>query len=207
MNPVQASWVSAMVVCFAGTLLVNPICGESPLEFLQDPVRLGIATVLWYLMFYSPKDIVFQASKKFPIRLPLYVIKGMYYPKKILAGLKHAKHVLDKKNWLGAVVIATLKANGSGFIKPLARFARGSTSNLADCLESMKPSVTSKYCFVCALLYALLPGDATYIAMVGLLVTMKAGPLLNVPVDGFAVAESKLVPLVFRKIDDEKKEN
>lgn len=203
-NPL-ASWVSAMMVCFAGALLVNPLCGESPLEFLQDPLRLGIATVLWYLMFYSPRDLVYQTSKRFPVLLPLYAVKGLYYPKKILAGLKHAKHVLDKKNWLGGVAVATLKANGSGFIKPLARMARGSSG--ADCLESLKPSLTTKYCLVSALLYAFFPQDVTYVAIAGILVAMKVGPLFSLPVDIFAKIESKAVPLVFRKIDDEKKEN
>jgi len=35
---------------------------------------------------------------------------------------------------------------------------------------------------------------------------MKAGPLFSVPVDGFSVVENKVAPIVFRKIDEEKKE-
>ena len=33
-------------------------------------------------------------SKIFPVRTVLYLIKALYYPKKVLAGLKHASHVL-----------------------------------------------------------------------------------------------------------------
>ena len=72
-----------MMICFAGALIVNPLCGESPLEALEDPVRIAIATVLWYLMFYSPKDVVYHISKMLPVKVPLYLIKGLYYPKKI----------------------------------------------------------------------------------------------------------------------------
>ena len=195
-----------MMVCFAGALIVNPLCGESPLEFLQDPFRIAIASILWYFMFYSPKDIVYEATKKLPVKVPLYLIKGLYYPKKILAGIKHAKHVFSKSNILAIILIATLKANGSGFIKPFARFARGTTENISGCLETMKPSVTTKYCLICSILYTLIPGDLTYIIIAGLLVTMKAGPLFSVPVDGFTVVENKISPIVFRKIDEEKKE-
>ena len=195
-----------MMVCFAGALIVNPLCGESPLEFLEDPVRIAIASLLWYLMFYSPKDIVYEVSKKLPVKAPLYLIKGLYYPKKILAGIKHAKHVFSKTNILAIILIATLKANGSGFIKPFARFARGTTENISGCLETMKPSVATKYCLICSILYALMPGDLTYIIITGLLVTMKAGPLFSVPVDGFSVVENKVSPIIFRKLDDEKKE-
>ena len=195
-----------MMVCFAGALLVNPLCGESPLEALEDPLRIGIATVLWYLMFYSPKDLIYILSMKFPVKVPLYLIKGLYYPKKILGGIKHAKHIFAKHNVLATILIATLKANGSGFIKPFARMARGTTSNIASCLETMKPSLATKYCLVCAIAYVLFPGDLTYIIISGLLVTMKAGPLLKIPVDGFSPVENKIAPLVFRKTDDEKKD-
>ena len=47
----------------------------------------------------------------------------MYYPKKILGGIKHAKFIF-KKNPIAGIVIATLKGNGSGIIKPFARLAR-----------------------------------------------------------------------------------
>ena len=196
-----------MMTCFAGALIVNPLCGESPLEFLEDPLRIAIATLLWYLMFYGPKDIIYETSKILPIKTGLYLIKGLYYPKKILGGIKHAKHVFSKTNILAIILIATLKSNGSGFIKPFARFARGATENVSGCLETMKPSVTTKYCLICSTLYALLPGDLTYIIIAGLLITMKTGPLYGVPVDGFSIVENKVAPIVFRKISDEKKED
>ena len=36
----------------------------------------------------------------FPVRIIMYTIKGLYYPKKILAGMKHAAHALPG-NFLG----------------------------------------------------------------------------------------------------------
>merc|ERR550519_1834552 len=71
-----ASWISAMLSCFAGGLLVAPLCGEPLLGAFGDNIKLLIATLLWFLMYYCPQDLVFQASKMFPIRLGLYTVKG-----------------------------------------------------------------------------------------------------------------------------------
>ena len=174
------------------------------LETLGDPLRLLIFTILWYLMFFSPMDLVYNNSKLKPVKIGLYVLKGLYYPKKIVAGIKHAKHVFHG-NVLAYVVIATIKANGSGFIKPLARITRGSTENITAVLESMKPSVTTKYCFICAFLYALMPSDIIYIFITGLLITMKAGPLFSLPVDVFQPVEDKICPVLFDKKKTEAK--
>ena len=90
-----------------------------------------------------------------------------------------------------------MQANGSGFIKPLARLVRGTSDDLAGSLESMKPSVTTKYCFFSSLLYVILPTDLTYVLIAGLLITMKAGPLFAIPVDVFHPIEERVCPLVF----------
>jgi len=194
-NPL-ASWMASLLLCFAGGFLVGPMCGEPILDAVNDPLRLAIFTVLWYLMFYSPGDHFYILSKLKPLKIVMYLGKGLYYPKKIAAGVKHAKHVFSG-NLIAYIIIATVKANGSGFIKPLARLVRGTSDNFAGSLESMKPSVTTKYCFISALLYVILPTDLTYILIAGLLITMKAGPLFAVPVDVFQPVEAKLSPLVF----------
>ena len=98
-----------------------PLCGEPVLDSINDPLRLLIFTALWYILYYTPGDLVYKASKMLPVKTVLYVLKGMYYPKKIAAGIKHAKHIFHG-NLIAQVIIATLKANGSGFIKPFARY-------------------------------------------------------------------------------------
>jgi|LakMenEpi03Aug12_release.lakeMendotaPanAssembly.Ray.scaffolds.fasta_scaffold1637229_1 hypothetical protein len=82
-----------MLICFAHTIFVAFACGEPILDAIDDPLNLVVASVLWYLIFYSPNDIVYKTSKLVPFKIPLYVIKGLYYPKKIAAGVKHAKHI------------------------------------------------------------------------------------------------------------------
>jgi len=197
-----ASWVSAMLSCFAGGLLVAPLCGEPLLGAFGDNTKLLIATLLWFLMYYCPQDLVFQTSKAFPIRLGLYTVKGLYYPKKVLAGLKHAKHVLPG-NILAMLFIACCKGNGSGIIKPICRLLRGVWTPTD--WESLKPSVCTKYCIMAALLLTYLPGDLTYVIVAGLFLAMKVGPLFAVPVDLFTPLEGKICPIILGLPEEPKK--
>ena len=82
-------------------------------------------------------------------------------------------------------------------MKPIARFVRGATEDITGVLESMKPSVTTKYCLISAILYIFIPGDLIYIIICGLLVTMKAGPLFAAPVDVFKPVEDRICPYLF----------
>ena len=105
-------------------------------------------------------------------------------------------------------IVSSIIANGSGFMKPVSRFLRGATEDIPGILESMKPSVTTKYCLICAILYIFIPGDLIYIIICGLLVTMKAGPLFAAPVDVFKPLENRICPLLFnlREKPDEKQD-
>ena len=49
---------------------------------------------------YALMMMILVISKIFPVRIVLYLIKALYYPKKVLAGMKHAGHVLPG-NFLG----------------------------------------------------------------------------------------------------------
>jgi len=129
----------------------------------------------------------------FPVRIIMYCIKGLYYPKKVLAGMKHAAHELPG-NFLAMLLVAVCKGNGSGIMKPFCRLVRGVWTPSG--FESLMPSVTTKYCILAALLLHLVPGDATYIAVAGLFLSMKVGPLFGVPVDLFSPVENKVCPLL-----------
>jgi len=197
-----ASWLSAMLSCFAGGILVAPMCGEPLLAAFGDNIKLGIATALWFLLYYSPQDIAYNTSKLFPVRLGLYCIKGLYYPKKVLAGMKHAKHVLPG-NFLAMILIACFKGNGSGILKPVCRLVRGVWTPSA--WESLVPSVCTKYCILAALLLTFLPGDLTYVIVAGLFLVMKVGPLFAVPVDPFSPVEALISPMVLGLPEEPKK--
>ena len=55
--PLQASWLSCVLTCFAGSLLSGLLCGEAVLSVpLGDPLRLAVVSAIWYLTFYAPSD-------------------------------------------------------------------------------------------------------------------------------------------------------
>jgi hypothetical protein len=58
--------------------------------------------------------------------------------------------------------------------------------------ESVKPSATTKYMIVCAVLYTVYPADLVYLLMVGILMSMKLAPLFGVDVDFFSKIEDKV---------------
>ena len=82
-----------------------------------------------------------------------------------------------------------------------SRFVRGGV-NTNQGWETVNPSVTTKVCFTCACLYTFLPSDMSYIAMVGLTVALKVGPLFGVTIldKTLAMVEEKIVPALFRRL-------
>ena len=75
-----------------------------------DSTKLGLATLLWFLLYYCPQDLAYQLTKMFPMKLMMYTIKGVYYPKKVLAGMKHAAHVLPG-NFAASLLVASCKVS------------------------------------------------------------------------------------------------
>ncbi|XP_023343708.1 trimeric intracellular cation channel type 1B.1 isoform X2 [Eurytemora carolleeae] len=75
-----ASWMSSMLACFAGGILVSPLCGEPVLSAFDDGIKVLIATLLWFFINYTPQDLTYQVTKMFPVRFLLYLVKGLYYP-------------------------------------------------------------------------------------------------------------------------------
>lgn len=55
-----ACWLSTMLVTFAGGMVANGLLGEPILAPLKDTQQLYIATVLWYIVFYTPFDIGYK---------------------------------------------------------------------------------------------------------------------------------------------------
>lgn len=57
-----ACWLSTMLVTFSGGMIANGLLGEPILAPLKNSPQLYVATVVWYLVFYTPFDIGYKVS-------------------------------------------------------------------------------------------------------------------------------------------------
>lgn len=55
-----ACWLSTMLVIFSGGMVANGLLGEPILAPLKNSPQLYVATVVWYLVFYTPFDIGYK---------------------------------------------------------------------------------------------------------------------------------------------------
>ena len=58
-----ACWLSTMLVNFAGGMVASCLLGEPILAPLKNSPQLYIATVVWYIIFYTPFDIGYKVHK------------------------------------------------------------------------------------------------------------------------------------------------
>ena len=78
------------------------LCQSGSRSFLIDQGSSLVIKLLWCWQHVDTANDLTQLiiSKMFPVRILLYTVKALYYPKKVLAGMKHAAHVLPG-NFLG----------------------------------------------------------------------------------------------------------
>lgn len=55
-----ACWLSTMLCVFSGGMVANGLLGEPILAPLKNSPQLYVATVVWYLVFYTPFDIGYK---------------------------------------------------------------------------------------------------------------------------------------------------
>lgn len=63
-----ACWLSTMLVIFAGGMVANGLLGEPILAPLKNSPQLYVATVVWYLVFYTPFDVGYKVWDFFAIK-------------------------------------------------------------------------------------------------------------------------------------------
>jgi hypothetical protein len=176
-------WLSSMVVCFAGSLLANFLLGESLIAPFKKHDDILLATACWYLIFYSPFDVVFKLTKITPIKLALSVMKEIQRAYKIQHGVVYAAKLYPNA-YLIHVIVGTAKGAGSGIIKVVEQLVRGvwiPTQN-----EILRPSFATKACVIASIIFTLdrhslyisLPHEITYLCVVAFFVYFKLSAVL-----------------------------
>ncbi|NXU58324.1 TM38B protein, partial [Turnix velox] len=119
-----ASWFSAMLCCFGGSVLSSLMLAEPPIAFMSRNINILLASSVWYLMFYSPRDIFYRCFAFLPLRLLVTGMKEVTRTWKITAGIAHAEsHFKDA--WLVMVVVGWARGAGGSLISNFEQLVRG----------------------------------------------------------------------------------
>ncbi|KAJ7335340.1 hypothetical protein JRQ81_013281 [Phrynocephalus forsythii] len=119
-----ACWFSAMLYCFGGSILSSLMMGEPPVAFLANTTSVLLASLVWYLIFYSPHDLAYCCSAFLPIRLMVAGMKEVTRTWKITGGIAHA-HSHYKNAWLVMIAVGWARGAGGGLISNFEQLVRG----------------------------------------------------------------------------------
>uniref|UniRef100_A0A1I7ZA73 Trimeric intracellular cation channel type B n=1 Tax=Steinernema glaseri TaxID=37863 RepID=A0A1I7ZA73_9BILA len=145
-------WLSSMLMCFAGSFLANFLLGEPVIAPFKRHDDILLATVVWYLVFYSPFDIVYKFSKMTPVKIALSVLKEVQRAYKVSHGVAHAAK-LYPNSYLVHILVGTAKGAGSGVIRTFEQLVRGIWAPAHN--ELLRPTFATKGCLAASIIFAL----------------------------------------------------
>ncbi|KAL7070675.1 hypothetical protein ACQ4LE_009779 [Meloidogyne hapla] len=176
-------WLSSMVVCFAGSFLANFLLGEPVIAVFKKQEDILLATLIWYLVFYSPFDLVYKLAKFMPIKIILSVMKECQRVFKINHGVLYAIKLYPNAHLIH-ILIGTAKGAGSGIIRIFEQLIRGVWAPTHS--EILRPSFTTKACVIASVLltfeksgiFVSLPHEISYLGLLLFFVYFKLSALL-----------------------------
>lgn len=143
------SWFVCVTSCFGGTLLVNFIFAKPIVEIYANSKAVLLATVIWYLIFFAPFNVVEKFFNTKGARCILLVLKEVHRIHSIYNGVKFASSICAGNVFI-IVLVGSIRGSASKFIlRPLDAFVRG---NLANENEFLKPTFSTKYSVIASLL-------------------------------------------------------
>ncbi|KYM82692.1 Trimeric intracellular cation channel type B [Trachymyrmex septentrionalis] len=146
-------WLSTMLSVFASSMLCNGLLGEPILAPLKNTPQVVVATIVWYVIFYTPFDIGYKIAKFLPVKIVCAAMKEIYRQcKKVYDGVTHAGKLYPNA-YLIMILIGTFKGNGAEFTKLFERLIRGVWTPTA--MEFMQPSFPTKASMVASIIFVL----------------------------------------------------
>ncbi|WKX98115.1 hypothetical protein Q1695_013647 [Nippostrongylus brasiliensis] len=188
-------WLSSMLMCFADSFLANFLLGEPVIAPFKRHDDIVLATIVWYLVFYSPFDGTYKLSKILPVKCVLSVMKEVKRAYKVTHGVSHAAK-LYPSSYIVQVLVGTAKGAGSGILRTIEQLVRGVW--LPNHNEALRPSFSTKACLLASIIFVLeknsmyirAPHDIVYLGVVGFLVYFKLSAILLHVTDPFAPIEN-----------------
>ncbi|XP_050402961.1 trimeric intracellular cation channel type 1B.1 isoform X1 [Patella vulgata] len=147
-----STWISSMLICFAGSLIANLLLGEPIITPFKDHRSILTFTIVWYLVYYSPFDLVYKVTKFLPVKIVISMLKECQRAHKVYHGVYHTAKIYPN-SLLVIVIIGTVKGSGGGLMKNFERLIRGLW--IPGTNEILQPSYTTKASFVAATVFLL----------------------------------------------------
>lgn len=147
-----ACWFSSMLYCFGGAVLSGIMLAEPPVAPLSNGTSVLLASVIWYLVFYCPMDVVYSCVALQPLRLVLSGMKEVTRTWKVLGGVTQA-HNKYKDSLLVMIAIGWARGAGGSLIGNFEQLVRGVWKPETN--ELLKMSYPTKVTLMGAVLFAL----------------------------------------------------
>lgn len=147
-----ACWFSSMLFCFGGAVLSGIMLAEPLVAPLSNSTNVLLASLIWYLVFYCPQDLVYCCAALLPLRLVLSGMKEVTRTWKVLGGVTQA-HGKYKDSLLVMIAIGWAKGAGGGLISNFEQLVRGVWRPETN--ELLKMSYPTKITLIGSVLFAL----------------------------------------------------
>ncbi|XP_019746092.1 trimeric intracellular cation channel type B isoform X3 [Hippocampus comes] len=147
-----ACWFSSMLYCFGGAVLSGIMLAEPPVAPLSNGTAVLLASLLWYLVFYCPLDLVYGCAALPPLRLVLSGMKEVTRTWKVLGGVTQARSKY-KDGLLVMIAIGWARGAGGGLIRNFEQLVRGVWKPETN--ELLKMTYPTKVTLIGAVLFAL----------------------------------------------------
>ncbi|XP_072025592.1 trimeric intracellular cation channel type 1B.1-like [Amphiura filiformis] len=205
-------WFCSMVSCFAGPILLNFMIGQPVLQCFNNHARVGLATIIWYLVFYAPGDFYYNVMTTLPAKMGLVPLKEVFRTKNVARGVVVSADLYPEA-YLIMIINAVILGCGGSLMRNVERCLRGVWDTSTNS-ELLKPTFMLKACITNAILVilcreGLLPIPLSHLLLYITIVmsTIKISMMLFHLPDPFGFMEITIRPLVFGSpiSDDEMK--
>lgn len=199
-------WLASMLMCFAGSILSNLLIGEGIVAPFKHQKELILATGVWYIINYSPFDVVYKLCKFLPVRVIIYCAMQIQMVSRVHHGVTYAL-----KKFPGSFVIACLigiaKGSGYCYMRLIERVVQGIWTPSSH--EILQPSFSSKAClsasivFICQHLgFFSAPFSAVYFSVVSFFVYFSISAQILGFFDPFEPFEKVICVVIFGGLVD-----
>jgi len=205
-----AMWLCTIITSLSGMFVWNFLFGSPLVEAAKDNTLIIIVTVLWYLVNYSPSDVVYKILTFRPVILLNSILQECLRVRFIYLGIQQTAN-----KYPGAILIILLSAvingNGYGLIRAVENLIRGKWAPTSN--EVLQVSYFSKSGLYAGFLFYLhhlkvlnAPIELLYLGVFLTFVTFRVLITFGLVEDPLLPIESPFYSLLFGSSSDEPEE-